>query len=40
MLKAPEMENVCTPPSTTLLDQAEGTLYTSVKVISESVSDR
>ena len=40
MLEAPETEMVSNQPSATLLDQAEGTLYTSVKVTSERTSDR
>ena len=39
MLKAPESEVVSNQPPTTLPDTAEGTLYTSVKVISERTPD-
>ena len=40
MLGAPESEMISTLPSATLLDRAEGTPYTSVKVISERASNR
>ena len=40
VLKAPETEVVHTHPSATMLDRAEGIPYTSVKVMSEEISDR
>ena len=39
MLEAPKIEIGGTQPSTTMLDQAEETPYTSVKVIPERTSD-
>ena len=39
MLKAPEPEVVSIQPPTTLPDRAEGTPYTSVKVISDRTPD-
>ena len=39
-LEVPESEVVSTHPSTTMLDQVEETPYTSVKVMSERISDR
>ena len=39
MLEAPESETVSNQPPTTLPDQGEGTLYTSVKVTSERTLD-
>ena len=39
MLEAPEPEVVSNQPPTTLAERAEGTPYTSVKVISERTPD-
>ena len=40
VLRTPETEVVSTHPSATMLDRAEGTPYTLVKVTSEGISDK